>query len=325
MRAWQVHGTGPPAEVLIAADVADPEPGPDECRLRVIAAGVGLPDVLMCRGTYAFSPPPGFTPGQEVVGEVLTVGAEVTGLRVGDRVMAVTAFAAGSGGFAEQCLARARNCFPAPADLPDDLAGGFAIPYHTAWVGLVERAGLGAGEWLVVLGAGGGSGLAAVDLGLALDARVVAVVGDEERFRRCRDRGAVVVDRRAGEVADRLLDLTDGHGADVVFDPVGGDLAAATWGAIANEGRFLLVGFASGRWAELASAALVRANASLLGVYVGAYGPERLGPAHDRLLELWRTGRLSPTVEAVRGFERLPEAVTRVADGRVTGKLVWIP
>src|ERR1700686_4393325 len=191
MRAWQVNATGEPAEVLHPVELARPEPGPGQIRVRVTAAGIGLPDVLMCRGTYPLTPPLPFTPGQEATGVITAVGDGVTN-QVGSRVMFVSTFYDGHGSFAEECLALSSTAFPVPDGLTDTEAAGFWIPHLTAWIGLVDRGHLAAEEWLAVLGAAGGSGIAAVQLGRALGARIIAVVSDDERAAFCRGLGAEI-------------------------------------------------------------------------------------------------------------------------------------
>ena len=189
MQAWQVTGTGEPADVLSLVDVDVPEPGPGHVRIRVTAAGIGLPDVLMCRGTYPLTPPLPFTPGQEATGTVTAVGEGVD-LPIGAPVMGVTVFYEGNGSFAEECLVLAESAFAVPPGLADAEAAGFWIPHLTAWIGLVDRGRIAPGDWLAVLGAAGGSGAAAVQLGCALGARVIAMVSDEERAVFCRSLGA---------------------------------------------------------------------------------------------------------------------------------------
>src|SRR3954463_16723245 len=176
MRAWQVAAAGEPVDVLHQTDVEVPEPGPGQARIRVTAAGIGLPDVFMCRGNYPLTPPLPFTPGQEATGVVTAVGEGVD-LAIGSRIMCVTMFYTGQGGFAEECLVGVDSAFPVPDGLSDAEAAGFWIPHLTGWIGLVDRGHIAAGDSLAVLGASGGSGIAAVQLGKALGAHVIAIVG----------------------------------------------------------------------------------------------------------------------------------------------------
>jgi NADPH2:quinone reductase len=323
MQAWQVGGTGEPDEVLRLVEVEVPEPGPGQIRIRVTAAGLGLPDVLMCRGTYPLTPPLPFTPGQEVTGVITAVGEGVE-RAIGEKVMGVTTFYLGSGSFAEECLAQDATVYPVPVGLTDAEAAGFWIPHITAWTGLVERARMIEGESLVVLGAAGGSGIAAVQLGRALGARVVAVVSDEAKAEFCLGLGAESAIVHDGDpIAPRLREATGG-GVDVVYDPVGGDLAEDAITALARNGRFLAIGFASGRWPVVPTHDLVVANTSLLGVIAGGQTAEELAHVHAELSALVADGRLRNAVTSTVAFADLPSALQQIADRSVIGKLVVV-
>ncbi|HXP33419.1 MAG TPA: NADPH:quinone oxidoreductase family protein, partial [Acidimicrobiales bacterium] len=312
---------GPPGDVLRRVDVDDPVPGPGELRLRVRAAGIGLPDALMCRGSYPFSPTLPFVPGQEVCGTVDAVGSGVD-LSVGTRLMAVTNFFDGRGGFAEATVARSENAFRVPDDMRDEDAAAFRIGYSTAFIGLVRRGAVQPGEWLLVLGAGGGSGLAAMQLGAALGARVIAIVAGEAKRELCASSGAdVVIDRTAGSVRDAVLEATGGSGVDVVYDPVGGALAAATARCLASGGRLLAVGFASGSWVEPDVSDLVLRNASVVGVYAGAQTRAEAEADHEQLLTLAADGRLGHATRVVP-FGALADALGAVDRAEAVGKLV---
>jgi NADPH:quinone reductase len=323
MRAWQVRQAGEPIDVLHEVDVDPPQPGPGQVRMRVTAAGIGLPDVFMCRGTYPLTPPLPFTSGQEATGKITAVGDGVD-LPIGMQVMCVTAFTEGSGSFAEECLAAADSVFVVPQGLTYAQAAGFWIPHLTGWIGLVARGGLAAGDWLAVLGAAGGSGIAAVQLGRALGARVIAVVGDEERAAFCRSLGAeATLNHRDGPLAPALREIT-GHGVDLIYDPVGGALAEDAAGAMARDGRLLAVGFASGAWPNFATHNLVVTNTSLVGVFAGGYTREELDRIHADLADLVADGRLRNAVTAEVPFDDLPNALQRMADRGVVGKLVMV-
>jgi NADPH2:quinone reductase len=303
-----------------------PEPGPGEVRIRVSAAGLGLPDVFMCRGTYPLTPPLPFTSGQEATGVVTALGEGVEQVAVGDHVMCVTSFIGGNGSFAEECLAAASGAFAVPDGLGAAEAAGFWIPHLTGWIGLVDRGGIQSGDELVVLGAAGGSGIAAVQLGKALGARVVAVVSDDEKAEFCTGLGAdATVNHRDGPVAPRLRDLTDGRGVDLVYDPVGGALAEDVAGALTRHGRLLAVGFASGSWPTFATHDLVITNRSLVGVFAGGYSRAELDEIHAHLAALVRDGRLRNAVTGQVSFDELPHALQRMADRGVVGKLVMVP
>jgi len=322
MQAWQVARLGDPAEALALAEVGVPRPRPGLLRIRVAAAGIGLPDLLMCRGSYALAPQLPFTPGQELVGVVSAVEGE-SELRVGERVAAVSAFFVGHGAFAEEALAVASFALPAPEALPDAEAAGFTIPFHTAYVGLVRRGQLRAGETLLVLGGAGGTGSAALQLGRALGARVIATAGSPEKAAFCRELGALhVVDHHREDLAAAVREATQGRGADVVYDPVGGDAFRAATRCIAHEGRILVVGFASGSWAEPQSADLVNKNYSVVGVVPTHYDRDFRLRAQNELLALHRSGELRVPVHRVAPFDALPDALGELAAGGVLGKSV---
>jgi NADPH2:quinone reductase len=321
VRAWQVERHGEPRDVLQAVTVDGPVPGPGEIRVRVAAAAVGLPDVLMCRGTYAFSPPLPFVPGQEVSGVVEASGDGVE-VVPGTRVMGVTSFYDGRGGLAAETILAAANAFRVPEDMTAADAASFRIGFSTAWAALVRRGGLMAGESLLVLGAAGGSGQAAVQLGHALGARVIAVAAGPERLAFCRGLGAdVTIDRMTESVPDAVLAATDGRGADLVFDPVGGAPATEAARALAPRGRFLAVGFASGAWVTLETQDLVRRNQSLVGVLASGPSREDEEADHEALLALAAGGALASRATTV-AFDDVPDALEQVAAGSATGKLV---
>jgi NADPH2:quinone reductase len=310
--------------VLHAVDVDPPAPGPGFMRIRVSAAGIGLPDVLMCRGTYPLTPRGPFTPGQEGTGIVAAVGEGVD-VPIGTKVMSVSAFYLGHGAFAEECLVRADTAFPVPEGLSDAAAAGFWIPHLTGWIGLVERGQVTRGDLLAVLGASGGSGIAAVQLGKALGARVIAIVGDDERGRFCRDLGAdFIVNYRDGSIADSLRRLTGRRGVDVIYDPVGGAPAEDAFTGLARYGRLLAVGFAAGRWPKIATHDMVVANTSLVVVYAGGYSRAELEAMHGSLSALVADGRLRNAVTARIPFDDLPVALQQMADREVVGKRVLV-
>jgi NADPH2:quinone reductase len=324
MRAWRVDRPGEPSEVLSIADVPVPEPGSGEIRVRVTAAGIGLPDVLMCRHTYPLTPPGAFIPGQEGAGVVSAVGPDVD-IALGSKVMSTTSFMEGSGSFAEEYLAPARSSFTVPSGLGDVDAAGFWIPHLTAWIGLVDRARLEPGQWLAVIGAAGGSGIAAVQLGRALGARVIAVVSDEARAEFCREMGAEgTINHRDGDLANRLRMMTDGRGVDVVYDPAGGSVAEEAATALARHGRLLAVGFASGAWAQIKTSNLIVSNTSLVGVYAGDYSRDELDAIHAELSSLVSSGQLQNAVTTQVPFDDLPSALQRLADRSVIGKMVMV-
>ncbi|MFI8082868.1 NADPH:quinone oxidoreductase family protein [Kitasatospora sp. NPDC086009] len=319
MRAWQVTELGEPREVLrLAEDVPRPAPGPGQLLVRVKAAAVNFPDALMVRGQYQVRPPLPFTPGVELCGEV------VAGERAGERLIGTPLLPAGA--FAEYALLDAAAAFPAPAALDDAEAAALHIGYQTAWFALHRRAALRAGETLLVHAAAGGVGSAAVQLGRAAGARVIAVVGGPAKAAAARELGAdLVVDRTAEDFTAAVKEATGGHGADVVFDPVGGAAYTGSTRCVAFEGRIVVVGFAAGEIpAPALNHALVK-NYSILGLHWGLYNtrdPQAVLAAHEELTRLARAGVVRPLVSGRLPLSGAAEAVQRVADGRSTGRLV---
>lgn len=323
VRAWQVRRHGAPRDALQLVDIDEPVPGPGELRLRVIAAGIGLPDAFMCQATYAFAPSLPFVPGQEVCGIVDAVGDGVD-VSPGTRLMAVTSFTDGRGGFADATIATASSAYRVPDSMTSVDAASFRIGFSTAWIALVRRGRLEPGEWLLVLGAAGGSGATAIQVGRALGARVIAVAAGPDKLALCKRLGAeVLIDRTEQSVPDTVLAVTNGRGADVVYDPVGGEPAAAALRCLAPGSRFLAVGFASGEWVPVNVHDLVRRNSSLVGVYAGGYTREENETDHEALLALAAAGALEGVATAV-SFEDLADAVGAVADGTVIGKMVAV-
>ena len=323
MRAWVVEGSGAPDEVLRLTDRAAPDPQEGTFQMKVGAVGVGLPDVFMCRGVYPLGPSEGsFTPGQEVCGTVVEAGEGVD-LNPGQRVMAVTSFQTGDGGFAELCLGLGGSAFTVPDSMDDAAAAGFLIPYHTAWIGLVRRGGLKAAETLLVLGAAGGTGAAACSLGAALGARVIGVASGPERCETAASFGAhQTVDHREGDIAAAVMELTDGQGVDVVYDPVGGDAYTAASRCVARDARIVLIGFASGEWAPVNVRHMVQRNYSVVGAIPARYSREERLDDHRELSALWDAGSLASVVSAAYPFEELPEAMTALESRQVVGRVV---
>ena len=324
MRAWQVAALGEPADVMAAVEAPLPEVGPGHLRVRVLATALNFPDVLMVRGHYQVRPDLPFTPGVEVCGEVLELGDGVAGFAVGDRVVGTTAVP--HGGLAQECLMPATGTFAAPVSLTDAEASALTIGYQTAYVGLVRRAALEAGETLLVHAAAGGVGTAAVQVGKALGARVVAVVGSAAKADVARAAGAdVVVDRSAGDLVAALKDALGRSGADVVFDPVGGAAYDASTKVVAFEGRIVVVGFTSGTIpAPALNHALVK-NYSILGLHWGLYLQRDhavAAAAHDQLVAWADAGLVRPVVSQQEPFDEAPGALSRLGAGESTGRLV---
>lgn len=322
MKAWQIQKLGEPAFAIALAEVPVPEPADAEVRIQVDAAAISLPDVFMCRGSYAFRPTLPFTPGQEVSGTVVAAGKDAK-TPVGERVMAVTSFFRGFGGLAEQALALDMATHPIPAEMEPAQAACFSISYQTAYIGLVTRGKIQAGESLVVLGAAGGTGTAAIQLGCALGARVIAVASGAEKAALCRELGAqVVIDSRRDDITSGIKAATDGRGADLVYDPVGGDACKAAAAALASEGRLLIIGYASGSYHDVPTAQLITNNTSMVGVYVGAYSKPYTSEVHHALMSLWRERKIRSVVSRTIAFDEVPQALEDIATRRATGKIV---
>ena len=324
IRAWQAQQLGTPADVLTLVDTPSPTPGPDQVRVRVRASAVNFADTLLCRGEYQVKPDPPFVPGMEVCGDVLEVGADVTHVAVGDRVLGGTALP--HGGYASECLMEAGRTFAAPEGLDDAASAALMISYQTGWFGLHRRAGLREGETLLVHAASGGVGSAAVQLGTAAGARVIGVVGGADKTEIAEQLGCdVVIDRKAEDIVERVKEVTGGRGADVVYDPVGGSAYTASTKCIAFEGRIVVVGFASGRIPEPRLNHAMVKNYSILGLHLWLYEthePESLQECHRELVRLADAGLIEPLVAERFGFEEVPAALTRIAGGSSTGRIV---
>ncbi|MEV3987556.1 NADPH:quinone oxidoreductase family protein [Streptomyces sp. NPDC049837] len=317
MQAWRVHRNGEPGEVMRREEVDRPTPGDGQVLLRVRAANINFPDALLCRGHYQVRPPLPFTPGVEICGET----------EDGRRVIATPALP--YGGLAEYAVADRATVLPAPDALDDAEAAALHIGYQTGWFGLHRRAGLKEGETLLVHAAAGGVGSAAVQLGKAAGARVIGVVGGADKAAVARELGCdVVIDRRGDDIVAAVKEATGGRGADVIYDPVGGDAYAKSAKCVAFEGRILVVGFASGDIpAPALNHALVK-NYSILGLHWGLYNqkdPEAVRRCHDTLTGYAAKGLIKPLISDRVAFEDAAAAVQRVADGTTTGRLVVLP
>ncbi|MEV7085359.1 NADPH:quinone oxidoreductase family protein [Streptomyces sp. NPDC093085] len=317
MLAWRVHRNGEPAEVMRLAETETPVPAAGQLLLKVRAANINFPDALLCRGQYQVRPPLPFTPGVEICGET----------EDGRRVIAAPVLP--HGGLAEYVVAEEAALLPAPDTLDDAEAAAFHVGYQTGWFALHRRAAIQPGETLLVHAAAGGVGSAAVQLGKAAGATVIGVVGGAEKASVARASGCdVVIDRHTDDIVTAVKEATGGRGADVVYDPVGGDAYTASARSVAFEGRIVVVGFASGVIPSPAlSHALVK-NYTLLGLHWGLYrtkDPAAVARCHEELTALAARGVIKPLVS-----ERVPlrdgaEAVQRVADGATTGRVVVLP
>lgn len=327
MKAWRVSELGEPAEVMQLVDVADPEPAAGQLVVRVLAAPANFPDVLLCRGAYQVKPELPFTPGVELCGEVVAVGEGVTRFSPGDRVIGAGAFP--YGGFGELALMEQATTFAAPASLDDAEAASLYIGYQTGWFGLHRRARLQAGETLLVHAAAGGVGSAAIQLGKAAGATVIGVVGGAAKAEVARALGAdVVVDRHTDDFVAVVKEHTGGRGADVIYDPVGGETYQRSTKCVAFEGRILVIGFAGG---QIQSAALNHAlikNYSILGLHWGLYNqvdPAAVAQCHAELTDLADRGLIKPLVSERIPLAQAADGVQRLGDGSTVGRVVVVP
>jgi NADPH:quinone reductase len=321
MRAWQVERLGEPIDVMSLNEVDVPTIGPDEVLVKARAIAINFPDALLAKGEYQVKPELPFIPGLELCGEVVTVGANVTHLTIGQRVIASKI-----GLLAEFSALDAALVFPAPESLSDEEAAALYIGHQTGYFGLHRRARLQKGETLLVHAAAGGVGTAAVQLGKAAGARVIGVVGSAAKVEVAKQAGADhVIDRSSEDFVTVVNELTAGKGADVIYDPVGGDVFERSTKCIAFEGRIIVVGFASGAvGVAKANHALVK-NYGILGLHWGLYAtkePHLVVEAHRELTRLADAGLVKPVIGKTLPFERAAEAVQEVAGGATVGRLV---
>jgi NADPH2:quinone reductase len=318
MRAWRVHELGEPSDVLTLDEVEQPTPGEGQLRVRVRAAALNFPDVLVVQGRYQERPALPFTPGVELCGEVVETGQRVIGSPSG-----------GFGAFAEYALMDAANAWPVPDGMPDEKAAALYLTYQTGHVGLHRRANLLRGEWLLVHAGAGGVGSAAIQLGKAAGARVIATAGGARKVEVCRELGADhVVDYTAEDFVPVVKEVTGGHGADVVYDPVGGDVFDRSRKCIAFEGRLVVVGFTSGRIPEAPANHVLVKNYSVVGLHWGLYRtkePSLIASTHEALTALVESGQVDPLVSEVLPLDQAPRALAKLADRSTVGKVVLVP
>jgi NADPH2:quinone reductase len=321
MRAIVCTAFGPPPSLTVA-DLDPPTPGPGDVIVRVHAAGVNFPDVLIIENKYQVKPPLPFSPGGEVAGVVAAIGDGVRGVAVGDPVVAIMSH----GGFAEEVRVDASRVLPLPAGMDVTTAAGFIFTYATADHALRDRAALAAGETLVVLGAAGGAGLAAVEVGKAVGARVIACASSDDKLALCRARGAdATINYAVEDLRERIRLLTGGAGADVVFDPVGGAHTEPALRSCAWRGRLLVVGFAAGEIPRIPLNLPLLKGCAIVGVFWGDFTrrePARFRESVAQLGRWYAEGRLRPHVSATFPLERAADALGMLKRREAKGKLV---
>ena len=309
-------------DTLVHEDTPDPVPGPGEVLIDVKAAGVNFPDVLIIQNKYQFKPALPFAPGAELAGVVSAVGPGVTTAKVGDRVIG----SCGHGAFAEKAVVQAARTIPLPEGVDFDVGAAFVLTYGTSWHALKDRALLQAGETLLVLGAAGGVGVAAIEIGKALGARVIAAASTAEKLAVCREHGAdETINYATEDLRERLKALTGGKGPDVIYDPVGGQYAEPAFRSIAWRGRYLVVGFANGEIPKLPLNLALLKGASIVGIFWGGYierEPKHFAADLRELFGLVKQGKLKPHISARFPLARGVDALNHLMNRQATGKVV---
>jgi NADPH:quinone reductase len=312
---------GPP-ETLVVEELPSPRAGPGEAVVSVKAASVNFPDVLIIQNKYQFKPPLPFSPGSELAGVVKEVGAGVSSVRPGDKVMAFTTY----GAFAEEVKTDAARLLPIPEGMDYENAAAFVLTYGTSDHALRDRGSLQAGETLLVLGAAGGVGLAAIEIGKALGARAIACASSDEKLAVCREHGAdATINYAAEDLRERIKSLTGGQGVDVIYDPVGGAYTEPAFRSIAWRGRLLVVGFAAGEIPKLPLNLALLKGAAVVGVFWGDFArrePKAFAGSIAQLGLWFREGKLRPHVSKIFPLEKAADALRLMAARQVKGKVV---
>jgi len=324
MKAIVCKAWGPP-DSLELQDLPDLVPGPGQVAVDVRAAGVNFPDVLTVQGKYQVKPPLPFTPGNEFAGVVRALGEGVRGLEIGDRVIGFTQ----TGAFAQQAVAPAAALMPIPPGMDFDTAAAITLTYGTSHHAVVDRGQLKAGETMLVLGAAGGVGLAAIEIGKALGARVIAAASSAEKLEVCREHGAdVLIDYTKEDLREALKAATGGKGPDVIYDPVGGQYSEPALRSIAYRGRHLVIGFAAGDIPKLPWNLMLLKSASVVGVFWGDFArrePQANAAAMQEMLGWMAEGKLKPLVSKRYALAETAQALNDMAERKVTGKVVIVP
>lgn len=327
MKAIVCTGWGSP-DTLQLQELPSPTPGPRQVLLRTRVAAVNYPDALMVAGKYQFRPPLPFSPGGELSGEVIAIGSEVKRLVLGDKVVAIAPF----GAYAQEVVVDEANTIPLPRDIDDaafELAGSFVLTYGTSLHAIKDRAAAREGETMLVLGAGGGVGLAAVEIGKLLGLRVIAAASSEAKREAALQHGAdAAFDYTEGDLREQVKALTDGRGVDIVYDPVGGDIAEPALRCVGWGGRYLVVGFAGGSIPKLPTNLLLLKGSALVGVFWGEFVKREptLNAANMKQLFGWLAGgHIRPHISRRYRLDEAPAALQAMLDREALGKLVVLP
>ena len=323
MKAVLCRQFGPP-ETLVVEELPSPRPGPGEAVVSVKAASVNFPDVLIIQNKYQVKPPLPFSPGSELAGAVKEVGEGVTHVKPGDRVIAFTSY----GAFAEECLVPAARLVPLPEGMDFRTGAAFLLTYGTSHHALRNRVASAPGEVLLVLGAAGGVGIAAIEIGKLLGLHVIACASSEDKLAVCRAHGAdQAINYVAEDLRERLKALTGGRGVDLIYDPVGGPYTEAALRSSAWRARLLVIGFAGGDIPKIPLNLPLLMERSIIGVYWGEWtrrAPHEFAAAVQELGAWYAQGRLRPHVSSTYPLERAPEALREMAERRVMGKVVLV-
>ncbi|MHA7057129.1 NADPH:quinone oxidoreductase family protein [Aquimarina sp. M1] len=321
MKAIICKKYGPPSDLELE-DIESPKPKKNEVIITVKACGVNFPDTLIIQGLYQFKPELPFTPGSDVAGIVKSVGSEVTHLAIGDEVFGFVM----QGGYAEEVAVPANVCFKKPPQMDFPIAASFMIAYGTSYHALKDRAKLKEGETLLVLGASGGVGLAAVELGKLMGAKVIAAASSNEKLKLCKTYGAdEVINYTAEDLRSRIKELTDGKGADVVYDPVGGNYSEFALRGTAWEGRYLVIGFAAGHIPKIPLNLTLLKGCSIVGVFWGNFAmktPKKNMENTMQLMKWLEEGKLKPHIHKLYALEEAPDALEEMISRKVRGKVV---
>ena len=324
MKALICSQYGPP-ENLSVQDMPDPQPAAGQVVVRVRAAGVNFPDELIVQNLDQFKPTPPFSPGGEMAGEVLAVGAGVTRFKAGDKVIALTIW----GGFAEQVLAQEDQLIAMPPGMSFEVAGSLLLTYGTCLHALRDRAGLQPGQTVLVLGAAGGIGIASIELAKALGARVIAAASSAEKLATCRAKGADdIINYREQNLRDEIKRITGGKGVDVVVDPVGGDYAEQALRSMAWRGRYLVVGFTDGQIPRLPLNLVLLKGCAIVGVFWGDFirrEPRAAQTDLQDLMAMLEQGQIKPLISGRYSLQEAPKAILELSQRRAQGKLIVLP